>query len=151
MHWRISRFQELEHLPERDRAKLLRRFMPRGTYATLLLWPVFFGVVAGGIASIVLTETLRLPKELAAPAVVVAAVGSAVATYQLLLIRIRGALLTYLERMAQRQRLPMCLRCGYNLEGVVSDVCPECGTRIHGRRRWLAPPLLTTISGISEA
>ena len=30
-------------------------------------------------------------------------------------------------RRYQRRRLGLCLKCGYNLEGTVSGVCPECG------------------------
>jgi hypothetical protein len=36
---------------------------------------------------------------------------------------IRGPL-----RRRRRQRKGLCVRCGYNLTGNVSGVCPECGT-----------------------
>jgi hypothetical protein len=42
-------------------------------------------------------------------------------------------LLAYLERIARRrQRLSSgcCVRCGYNLTGNVSGVCPECGRKV---------------------
>ncbi len=32
--------------------------------------------------------------------------------------------------LARRRRLGCCRKCGYNLTGNVSGVCPECGTRI---------------------
>ena len=50
--------------------------------------------------------------------------------YQCGLIQIRGQMLIYLERAAKRERLPMCLKCGYDLTGNASGVCPECGKRI---------------------
>jgi len=31
-----------------------------------------------------------------------------------------------------------CQRCGYNLTGLTSRVCPECGEAFHPRRTWLA-------------
>ncbi|MCH9033232.1 MAG: hypothetical protein IID42_01850 [Planctomycetes bacterium] len=31
-------------------------------------------------------------------------------------------------RRRYRRRRGLCIRCGYNLEGNVSGVCPECGT-----------------------
>ncbi len=34
----------------------------------------------------------------------------------------------YLRR--RRMKLGLCLRCGYDLTGNVSGVCPECGTKI---------------------
>ena len=33
-------------------------------------------------------------------------------------------------RRCRRRRKGLCLRCGYNLSGNVSGVCPECGERI---------------------
>ena len=35
-----------------------------------------------------------------------------------------------LYRLWHRRRNGLCLRCGYNLEGNVSGVCPECGEAI---------------------
>ncbi len=46
---------------------------------------------------------------------------------QVLMIRCRGQILFYLERIARSQRLPRCLKCGYDLTGLTSDRCPECG------------------------
>ncbi len=36
---------------------------------------------------------------------------------------------TYIWR--RRLATGICLRCGYNLTGNVSGICPECGTRVH--------------------
>lgn len=33
------------------------------------------------------------------------------------------------ERRRKRRASGLCLRCGYNLAGNVSGVCPECGER----------------------
>lgn len=33
-------------------------------------------------------------------------------------------------RRWRRRRRGLCVRCGYNLTGNVSGICPECGTRI---------------------
>ena len=32
----------------------------------------------------------------------------------------------------RRRRKGLCLKCGYNLTGNVSGVCPECGTKLEG-------------------
>lgn len=43
------------------------------------------------------------------------------------------ALLAYLDRRSRRRHRissGCCIRCGYNLTGNVSGVCPECGERI---------------------
>ncbi len=38
---------------------------------------------------------------------------------------IRGPLRRY-----RRRKRGLCLKCGYNLTGNTSGVCPECGTKI---------------------
>lgn len=35
-----------------------------------------------------------------------------------------------LDRLLAARRAPICRRCGYNLTGNVSGVCPECGVKI---------------------
>ena len=57
----------------------------------------------------------------------------AVAFYQWHLIRIRGQLRIYLEQVARKQQLPLCLNCGYNLQGLPGPLCPECGAGIRPR------------------
>lgn len=34
----------------------------------------------------------------------------------------------------RRSQEPVCNRCGYNLTGNISGICPECGTPVAGRR-----------------
>lgn len=41
----------------------------------------------------------------------------------------------YLRYCRRRTRLGRCRRCGYNLTGNVSGVCPECGARVPERVR----------------
>ena len=36
------------------------------------------------------------------------------------------------RRVAARRSAGLCVRCGYDLTGNVSGVCPECGTRPSG-------------------
>ncbi len=41
-----------------------------------------------------------------------------------------GIILLYQrEKYRQAKLFPLCLRCGYNLHGNTSGVCPECGTK----------------------
>lgn len=35
-----------------------------------------------------------------------------------------------IQRQRRRERVGLCSRCGYNLTGNVSGVCPECGEKI---------------------
>ena len=135
MYWRISRFQELEHIPEADRAELLRRLVPPGTYASLIARSAILGLVFGNLAGFALSQLLDLRMPVGAIVTLTLVASSATLFYQWFLLRVRGQLLLSLERAAREKRLPMCLRCGYNLEGLPGDVCPECGTRIHGSRR----------------
>lgn len=135
MYWRIRSFQELEHLSESERDRLLRDVV--GWRFTLRLWirSLVEGLLAGGLLRILLYEFLRsvlssayqfwLPL-LMMPVCVVG-------VYQWHLIRIRGQLRIYLEQVARSQPLPMCLNCGYNLHGLPGPRCPECGARIDPR------------------
>lgn len=84
-----------------------------------------------GIAEV--TLSWRLPWQLAVYLLPFSLAMACVLVYQYHLIRIRGALITYLEQAGRQERLPMCLKCGYNLEGSTGSRCPECGYRIAPR------------------
>jgi hypothetical protein len=47
---------------------------------------------------------------------------------------IAGAAALQSRRPERKIMSPLCRRCSYNLTGNISGVCPECGTRIPGRR-----------------
>jgi hypothetical protein len=88
--------------------------------------------MAGGGIAWLLQMALRLPTIPFGELTLLLVAACAVCFYQCHLIRIHGQLLIYLDKAAKKERLPMCLHCGYNLEGLPGKVCPECGKRIHG-------------------
>jgi hypothetical protein len=129
MKWRISSFQELEHLPDDDRRRIVREVA--GPWTTFAMIARSFAIAFGcGVipCAAMPTSLLRWPFDGIASAIVV--VASTAVIYQLHLIHIRGQLLTYFEKAAKKTKLPMCLRCGYDLRGSLGELCPECGMRI---------------------
>ena len=127
MYWRMSSFPELDHLSDAERCELLRRRVILRGQIKLILLSLLSGVCGGvftaGLFASFFNGGFLLGWLVTAPL-------WSILVYQIYLIRIRGQLLLYLQTAASRQRLPMCLRCGYNLEGVTSGRCPECGTTI---------------------
>ncbi len=129
MIWRISKFVELEHLADDERKQLLRDHVGPRAVAYLVARSVFLGG-CGGILVTGLVQAIWLNGAYVGWVAGSAVLACIVLAYQYHIIRIRGQLITYLRKRAKEQRLPMCLRCGYSLEGLQSGVCPECGTPI---------------------
>lgn len=129
MKWRISSFQELEHLSEDDRRRVLGEIAGPWTIVTMVARSVGIGFAFGFIPC-ALTPTRLLPWPFAGVAAIAVVLACTAAIYQVHLIHIRGQMLTYLEKAAKKTRLPMCLRCGYDLRGSLGERCPECGMRI---------------------
>ena len=125
MHWRVGTFVELEHLSDEDRHRLLKECAGPRTIGMMIVRSVFFGLVCGLFAAALFGR--RLPPEMAAGLFGLGTVLGALAVYQLQIIRIHGQLRIFLGHMARNEPLPMCLRCGYSLEGLSPDRCPECG------------------------
>jgi hypothetical protein len=130
LRWRISEFPELGHLPEDERRALLRQCVGARTYTRLIGQAVFVGIVAGGALWAGLARSA--PPWLLAAGVPAALVGASAAWYQLILWRIRISVRTQIMDGFAGQRVPVCLRCGYDVAGVRGDRCPECGAPIHG-------------------
>ena len=52
-----------------------------------------------------------------------------------------GGITTYKQTIeSERTRQGLCPRCGYDLRGINTERCPECGTRLRLRRPWLQEP-----------
>ena len=132
MYWRIRSFPELEHLPESVRDELVRTHSRTSHVVRFVVYCAILGTLIGSMAVACLIQLFHSVLFLWLWPVV--AVFFSALIYQFRLIRIRGQLLMYLEQAAKRERLPMCLGCGYNLRGMTSDRCPECGMRIHDAR-----------------
>ena len=51
-------------------------------------------------------------------------------SYPAALWPVRRRITHNLRRILNERGLPTCLKCGYDLTGIESGVCPECGTKI---------------------
>jgi hypothetical protein len=120
MYWSIASFPELQHLEETDRRKILTNSGSR----RILIRMVWLSITVGAILSVISMQIMGL---LTWPILLAAFLFWAPAVYQFQIILVRGQLRLYLERAARRQKLPLCLNCGYNIEGLQSERCPECG------------------------
>jgi len=128
MFWRIESFPELSHLAPADRKRLVQSSVGRLFQVALLLNCTVVGGVLGTLSGLLIASMLGIAgTTMAVVLALVAAPVGMVLMFQLNLIRMRGELRIYLEQVAQTQRLPMCLNCGYDHQGLTSDVCPECG------------------------
>lgn len=127
MYWRISSFLELQHLSEEDRARLLREHLGWRTPTLVVVRSVFFGLLLASFVGVGTARLLSLPTSTAFWFSAGYLLVFATAIYQFQLIWIRGALRVFLEEHAEVNPLPLCINCGYNVHGLVSNRCPECG------------------------
>jgi hypothetical protein len=123
MHWRVDSFVELEHLDEDERKRVVRAALGNWSGPLILIRAVVLGLIPTAMLTAV-GVCAGLRAELVAPLLWVVL---GLIWYQCSLIRIRGQLLIYLENAARHKRLPMCLKCGYELTGLAGTKCPECG------------------------
>lgn len=134
MYWRIRSFPELEHLTDDERDALLREHSGQRTVTTISL--VARSIALGILLGVLMMPFLRLFLDVRG-VMWITPIGTLLCmamVYQFHLIRIRGQLIMYLEQASKRDRLPMCLKCGYNLRGITSERCPECGWSIPRNR-----------------
>lgn len=143
MNWRLESFTELAHLAPEERKRLVRRCVGGFELLRIVTAPVLLGAGGGFWVGLLLADVVGMaPPWFGIFAAAVLLVGG-LAGYQFAIIRVRGALRLYLVKAAQTRSLPMCLGCGYNLEGLRSRTCPECGqgvgvldARVHNREAW---------------
>ena len=90
-----------------------------------MLRMITLSILAGGVFSVFAMGMADL-RVFGWPAAIALMFGALIC-YQFQIISIRGQLRIYLEQAARRQKLPLCLNCGYNVAGLQSDRCPECG------------------------
>ncbi len=125
MYWRISSFPELDHLSADERQLLLRRHAGRRWTVKIIAFAMMAGFVLSLAAMGILAAVQPVP--LAPYLIGCTFLAGSVITYQVSMMIIRAQLRSVLADTARRERLPMCLKCGYNLKGIASTRCPECG------------------------
>ena len=142
-YWTIGSLPELEHLPPKQRKALLQRCVHPGVYLQILVRAVligFFWLLVTLLALLTLgwATTGRADSVVNGMPFQWRAAGSAaivvfflVFDYQMQLRGIRLQIREAIFRASAGDRLPVCLKCGYDLEGAAGDRCPECGTNIN--------------------
>jgi len=128
MYWTIGTIPELDHLAGEQRRQLLKRCVGWRTYAALIARSLLVGL----LASVAIFAALSpiVPSTSAAVPFWTVLLVIAIAFYHFLLLRVRSALRLELKQTFRGEVLPMCLKCGYNLESVDGNRCPECGAPI---------------------
>jgi hypothetical protein len=127
MYWSIRSFPELQHLSESDRETLMRQCKCGRAVWNIACSSVIWGFLFGYNFS---DFSLPSPWLGSATSFVLFGLLGDGFYYQFLLRQIRRHLREYLRDAARRQRLPMCLNCGYSTNGLVTNTCPECGAGI---------------------
>ncbi len=125
----LKLFPELERLPTKKAQREAWSTATRTVGTSWRYWAAIAGIVA---PSVVVQFSLRL---LGIPmawrgmlrwlVVAVTVMGC-----WAVLLAFRKTIRRILWRLLMDQGIPCCVQCGYNLEGNVSGICPECGERI---------------------
>jgi hypothetical protein len=128
MLWSIGQFPELRHLDPAQRKQVLRR-VPWWTYPLMMVLSMMAGL------PVAIAATLLLSNDSAATGIFIFLFTMALAglcLYQYQLRRLRTAMRRAIQDGFAGQRPPFCFGCGYDLRGVRSDACPECGSPLAG-------------------
>jgi uncharacterized membrane protein YeaQ/YmgE (transglycosylase-associated protein family) len=147
LYWTIRAFPELAHLRERERHHLLRTCAGPGVHYGLFLRSVLWGAF-GAVISIPCLHFLTDLFSAAIHTIFVAVTGAIVTllAYQWSMRIIRADLRFELIEAFRGERLPVCLRCGYNLTGIHGDECPECGGGIRVKPFESSAPAIGDVS-----
>ena len=124
MIWSIRQFPELEHLSDEQRELLLKR-VPFGFTIRVLIKSTVMGTIVIGLVRS-LFASIFSPAFSAYMFLIVPVL--AIWIYLNLLRDTRRQLRTEVARAFAGERLPFCLNCGYDFQGLHSDKCPECGS-----------------------
>lgn len=126
--WTFRSLPELNHLTEDEKSRVIRSAAPldsriglSGTVvsAGLCAGTVAAGIFAGGMGLVAISLTF-----------LIAALLGGVLMFQFQMRRIRLSLRLFLFEHFRGRKLPVCLRCGYDLTGNATDRCPECGANV---------------------
>lgn len=125
-------FPELELFPNRNARKLAVR-----KARNIAFWNWYTPIVVVALGMVVtLGRTYVESVTDVSPMLLAALAGLATGTLgvpSLILLSIRRIRLA-LRHELQHCGIQVCLKCGYRLSGIESNVCPECGTRFDAQQ-----------------
>ena len=130
MYWRLTSMPELQHLTPDQRRTLIRRCLGKWIMWQIIGNSIALGALFGTLPGAVIANASPLGDSFALTVSLTVSIFLACLAYWVRLVRIRGSMLTWLKRYGRDHPLPICLGCGYDLEGAASPTCPECGARI---------------------
>ena len=130
MCFRFTSMPELQHLTLSQRRMLLRKCVGASIVWRIVAKSIGLGVCLGILTGVVVQALLHPGGSARQIVFLASAAFFSFLTYWVCLVRNRRRMLIWLERYGRDNQLPMCLGCGYDLEGAVSPTCPECGARI---------------------
>lgn len=128
MFWTIGSIPEVHAIPEPGRSRLLRQHATVRTYAVIIGRSLIVALVLSLIAASAIAQWVTGNSALIGGLILWPIITACI--YLAHLVRIRGQLCTVLGEALKRGVMPVCLRCGYWLEGLDAMNCPECGARI---------------------
>ena len=134
MWLRLSSLPELQHLTEKQRAELFQKIGVKKIMVRIIIGSVLIGGIMGVVTTSIVNGLLITPTPESIyeswQILLTSVCGFSLVVYIVLIVMIRGQLVSFLSDVRKKQRLPMCHKCGYNLEGAQGNSCPECGALI---------------------
>ncbi len=126
--WTFRSLPELNHLTDEQKQQVIHRAVTGKARRALAYKVMVAAVFFGGISATVFIDWAGV----AMGSLSAMLFGTCVAalTFQVEMWDIRLALRLFLFEHFRGEKLPVCLRCGYDLTGNETDRCPECGANI---------------------
>lgn len=126
LYWRIQSLPELNHLTDEQRQALAATGIFRKARRGLITAGIWVALPLTGLCNALFQKWLVTP-ELSWIALTSAFILGFVVGYQFFLRRVRIDIREAIVEAYRGERLPVCLKCGYPLEGIEGGKCPECG------------------------
>jgi uncharacterized paraquat-inducible protein A len=118
---------ELSHLKPDDRRRLLANVKAGRLMTGIIVRSLGMSLLAALIAGALISWPSRMVSILAA-CVVGTLVFSAI--YHGHMLFIRAQIRFHMMKASRGERVPVCLKCGYDLIASQQDRCPECGAPV---------------------